>query len=94
MTFDGPLTTPRIFNETLDREMVLNMTLALGDQVIIDMQNKTIIQGGFTNRLDKKTGDSKWWWLDPGSNLIIFSTTASGDTGSCKIGFRDSYIGV
>ncbi len=94
ITFDGPLTTPRIFNETLDREMVLNMTLALGDQVIIDMKNKTIIQGGITNRLDKKTGDSKWWWLDPGSNLIIFSTASSGDVGTCKIGFRDAYIGA
>ena len=94
LTLDGPLTNPRVFSQTLDREMVLNMNLALGDQVIIDMKNKTIIQGGITNRLNKKTDESKWWWLDPGSNQIIFSTTSSGDTGSCKIAYRDAYVGV
>lgn len=94
ITLDGPLNTPRIFNQTLGREIVLNMTLATGAQIIIDMKNKTIIQGGITNQIDKKTGTSRWWWLDPGSNLIIFSTASTGDTGTCKVGFRDAYGGV
>ncbi|OGY24245.1 MAG: hypothetical protein A2Y57_04115 [Candidatus Woykebacteria bacterium RBG_13_40_7b] len=94
ITLNGPLTNPRIFNWTSGLSIALSLTLADGEQIVIDMKNKTIVQGGITNRLDKRTEDSDWWWLEKGSNSILLTTSSSGDSGEALIEFRDAYLGI
>ena len=70
------------------------LSIGAGIQVVIDMGNKTIIQGGVTNQIDKKTDASVWWDLEPGTNNILLSTSSSGDTGNAVIQHRSAYLGV
>jgi len=94
ITLTGPLTNPRIINTTLGRYIELNYTLPAGQTIEIDMLNKTIIQGGVTNRLSKKTDDSQWWWLDPGANVIQLRTNSVGESGTATVVHRHTYYGV
>lgn len=94
ITFNGPLNNPRLYNRAVGREMALTHVLAAGEQIVIDMREKTIIQGGTTNQIAKKTAGSKWWWLAPGDNVLDFATSVGGDTGNCQIAFRHSFVGV
>lgn len=93
ITFTGPLTNPRLLNVTTNREVAFTYTIAAGSSVIVDVKAKTITEAG-VNRYNKRTSTSKWWMLQPGNNSLFLNTSSSADTGTCKIEFRDSFIGV
>jgi hypothetical protein len=90
---NGPLTNPIIQNDTLGRYIELNLTIADGEQVIIDMKKKTILKGTLSVIANKST-PSKFWWLARGSNSIKFFTSSTGDTGSAQIQWQNAYVGV
>ena len=94
IVLNGPLTNPRIDNITTGRWLSLTLSMVAGDVVTIDTFNKTIIQGTNTNRIDKLSTDSKWWWLEPGSNTLRLTSTVSGEAGSAEVTFRDAWWGV
>ena len=94
ITLNGPLTNPRVKNITTGKIMHLILSIANGAQVVIDLGGKTIIQGAVTNQIDKKTDESEWWELEPGSNNILLSTSSSGDTGNAVIEHRSAYLGI
>lgn len=94
VTLNGPLTNPRISNETTGKFISLLLTVNTGETVVIDMVNRTIVQGGVTNRMGTKSSDSKFWWLDPGDNVLSLVTTISGETGTAGISYRHSYVGI
>jgi len=94
ITLDGPLTNPRITNSTVGRFLQLNLTINTGSSVVIDMRNKTIVQGGTTNRINAMTSTSKWWWIDPGANTIALSTSVASEAGTAAITWHDAYSGL
>lgn len=94
IVLNGPLTNPRIDNITTGRWLALTLSMVAGDIVTIDTYNKTIVQGGSTNRIDKLSGDSKWWWLEPGANTLRLTSTVSGEAGSASVTFRDAWWGI
>lgn len=94
LRFNGPLTNPRLTNTTTGETILLQMTIASGEQVVVDMKNHTIVQGGITNRISKKSMDSDFWALDTGVNYLQLTTSDSGDSGTVSIEFRDAYLGL
>ena len=94
VTLDGPLTNPRIENLTTNEWIALSLTLSAGEQIVIDMLNRTIIQGGVTNKISFKSDASKFWGLEVGANQIKLSTSISGEAGSATIEHRDAYLGI
>lgn len=89
----GPLTNPIIQNNTINRYIQLMMTINTGEQVIIDMRDKTIMNG-FQSVLGQKTSGSQFWWLTQGNNNISVLTDSSSDTGSVQVQWQNSYLGI
>jgi len=94
LTFNGPLTNPRLTNTTTEDTILLQMTIASGEQVVVDMKERTIVQGGVTNRISKKSSDSTFWPLEVGVNYLQLTTSDSGDTGTVTVEFRDAFLGL
>jgi hypothetical protein len=94
ITLAGPLTNPRITNSTVGRFLQLNLTINTGSSVVIDMRNKTIVQGGTTNRINAMTSTSKWWWIDPGANTIALSSSIASEAGTATVTWHDAYSGL
>lgn len=101
ITLTGPLTNPYISNsDAFGKFMQLNYTIAAGDEVVIDMAEKTITLNpdadgtGGSNILSTKTDDSEWWACVPNSNTIRLSTASSGDSGTMLVRFYPGYVGI
>ena len=94
ITLNGLLTNPRIENSTLGKFFYLSLSIPLGASVVIDMQNRTVVQGLVTNQISSKSSDSKFWWLQSGANTIKLTTSSGADTGNASIVYRDSYSGI
>ena len=94
LTFNGPLTNPRMQNSTTGRGFGITQTLTSGQAVVVNMRDKTVVQDGVTNVIGNKTASSKWWALEPGANDIFFASSDSSEAGTCVLSYRDSYIGV
>lgn len=102
ITLHGKLTHPIVYNQTTNKYIEINQTLLSTDQdIVIDMRNKTVLQGT-TPIMDKIVIGSSWWWLEgensdtqaAGDNMITLQTSDSSDTGQITIKYRDSYIGT
>ena len=94
ITFNGDLTHPIVYNNTIDKYLNLNHTIGVSDDpVIANMKDKTIKQGS-TPLISKRVAGSSWFWLEPGDNTITLTTSDSGDDGNIQIAHKDSYIGV
>lgn len=94
ITLNGSLTNPIIHNVTLGKFIQLQMTINNGSSVVIDMRNKTIVQGGVTSQISKMTDASDWWYLQPGANEISLVTSIAGEAGSAQLVWNDAYVGV
>lgn len=92
ITLAGPLTNPIITNQTTGESIQLTLTIAAGTEVVIDMAERTVIQGGETSQLAYKSGD--WWVIEPGDNTLRLTTSVSGEAGNAVIEFRHAWVGV
>lgn len=90
--FDGPLTTPTIFNSTLGITLQLSLTLLAGEYVVVDMKTRTITQGTSTNKMNALATGSDFFWLKTGDNTVNFSALAG--SGTATVTFRSAYLGV
>lgn len=94
ITIRGSATNPFIYNTTLGRYMQLNYILGTNDVLVIDMKEKTITLNGVTSLLIYKTSGAEWWWLEPGNDVISYSTGSSSDTGTVEITWYNAYLGA
>lgn len=70
---DGPVTNPRIRNETTGQELRLTYTLIAGEYLIVDTKDATIKLAGTADRYSAYDFvNSTWWQLQPRSNDIRF----------------------
>lgn len=93
ITLTGQLTNPFIYNATVGTSMHLNYTINGGDYVVIDMVEKTILLNGTSSILGTKTDDSDWFGMEPGNNILTFSSGSSSDTGTMQVTFNPGYLG-
>jgi hypothetical protein len=93
LTVTGPLQDPII--EHIEKGRVLefeDITLAAGEELIIDTGRKTALLNGVTSRRNLMKR-AEWFLLDPGDNNIRFSSAISGpgQTGTLDIEFRSAW---
>ena len=69
ITLNGPLTNPRILNETTGRFIQINETINMGEYIIINTQNKTVLLNGSSNKIGSMTDNSDWIWI----SILILS---------------------
>ena len=88
---DGPVQTPRIIHNGLDKELELDLTVATGDYVLLDSESRTVLLNGTASRYSSLDSSSEWFDLEPGLNQISFrgATTAAG---SIAATWRDAWV--
>lgn len=86
-------TNPQILNITENLFIELDITTTTGDEIIIDMQRRTItLNGG--NILATMTADSSWWGLRPGNNTIQLTSDGGSDPDEATIRWRAQFTGI
>lgn len=93
ITISGPMTNPIISNNTLNRYMQLRLTVQTGEQITIDMKNKTIMKDG-QSVIQNKVAGSQFWWLNPGANTVQIQSSSGSDVGTVQVTYRHAYLGV
>lgn len=74
---DGPVVNPRITNATTGETLALNITLATGEFLTIDSDQRTILLGGTASRYSSLDSSSVWWDLAPGTSNVTFRAATS-----------------
>ncbi len=93
ITVAGPVTNPRITNNTTGKLVQFNLTLIAGQELVIDMDARTaVINPGGNNAMPDRSPDSESWPLIPGDNSITCLTSADGS--DFDFSWFTRYVGV
>jgi hypothetical protein len=90
----GPGTTFIMENITTGDTLTLSATIVEGDEVEINVKERTVIKNGVTNLYPDLTGD--FWSLAPGENELRFFVNSGDEVGITKLEviFRHAYSGI
>lgn len=92
ITITGPGNTFVVGNGANNKSFTLNIELDVGEEVVIDTKNSTVMMGS-ENLFDVFDGD--FMTLESGDNVIAFSaTTGSSPDTAITFEYRDAYRGV
>ncbi len=69
---EGPVQNPSIENVTLGRMLALDLTIGVGDYLLIDTKTRSVLLDGTASRYPDLTADSQWFDLAPGDNELQF----------------------
>lgn len=90
LTITGPSTTPRVENVTAGRYLSFDLTLGVGDFLVIDTDARTVLLGGTASRYSSLSSGSSWWDLAPGDNLLKF--TSANSLGTLEVRYRSAWL--
>lgn len=90
--FDEAL-NPSITNQATGETFALELSMFDGDEVVIDMYNRTVKLNG-SDILGNKTDDSVWWALLPGNNPIVLDSDTSDDPVTAELVWRNGVKGI
>jgi hypothetical protein len=90
---DGPCTAPKIRHDTSNSELIFasDYNLGAGSFLLIDMENRTVLEGGTASRNQWITTRG-WFGLDPGRNDFIFSAATYNSTAQMTITTSPAYL--
>jgi len=86
LTITGPVSDPVIINDTDSKVLALDMDLAVGDTVVLDLVNRTAVLNGATNVRGFMTR-ADWFLFNPGSAFIRFG----GASGTAVLTVTDDF---
>jgi len=89
ITINGPVTNPRIVNDTLGLTLLFTIVLGVTDTLAIDLGSKTVRLNNVVNQRGSLQSPN-WFLLQPGQNFFRYQ----GDLGtgsSMKIEFRSAW---
>lgn len=84
---------PVITNQTTGETFGLEISMADGDVIRIDMANRTVTLNG-SNIMGNRTDDSIWWGLTPGDNLIVLTSDTGDDNVYAELTWRNGVTGI
>jgi phage-related protein len=92
---EGPFTSDiTIQNYTLDKTFIIKKNIAAGSVVVIDMNNRQLLENGRSISLYMDE-NSEWWYLQPGYNKIyLTSGNDATDNVMCNIEWTENYQGI
>jgi len=93
--FKGPATNPRVTNKTTGQYIQVNRELVLGDVLVIttDFGAKRVEING-ENVFNWIDLGSYFWQLQPGDNIIEYSSDDPVEPTAVMISYRNRYVGV
>ena len=93
--FRGPATNPRIINHTIGRYIQVNRAMSEGENLIITTHfgNKRVEING-QNVFNWIDLDSTFWQLQPGDNLIEYTSDDGIEPAVVRVGYKNLYVGV
>jgi hypothetical protein len=100
VTFNGDITNPRIDNLTTGKYIKATMALAAGEALRINTapgeHTVEYFHGGLnTNGFQYLDSGSEFFWLEPGDNILSFSSSSAlGAGSSCNLEYFDQFVGV
>lgn len=94
ITLTDKMTNPTITNQTTGQFFTLvGLTTTAGDNLVIDMKNRTVLLNG-GSVLPFVTSTSSWWPLLPGNNSINLTTNDGTDTTVATVSWRSGFRGI
>lgn len=93
--FVGPATRPRITNETTGEYIEVEAYIESGQTLVVTtgFNDKRITIDGMS-KFQLKGQGSTFFWLQPGDNIISYTSDDSTETAQVKVSWRDRYLGV
>lgn len=93
--FRGPATNPKIINQTRDEYLQVRQELAHGDVLVIktDFGGKQVEINGI-NAFHWIDPDSSFWQLQPGDNIVEYTSDEPTEPAAVVISYRNRYVGV
>lgn len=91
--FTDSATNPVFTNVDTGESIGFNITIYDGDEIDIDMYNRTAtLNGG--SILSFRTSTSRWWGLVPGTTKVRYTTDSGDDTGHATISWRNAVLTI
>jgi len=91
MTINGPVSDPIIVNDTNGKIIRFDYDLAVGDSIVLDLDNRTAILNGVTNVRGAMT-NADWFLLDTGSTFIRFGGASGSGIMTVTDDFEDGDV--
>lgn len=92
LTISGPCSNPVVSNDTLGRALKFLMTVALGDTLAVDLDQRLVTLNGTGNRNNTiDFSNQSWFLLAPGNNTIRFNADTYQAAASLAV---DCYTGA
>ncbi len=88
----GAITNPSIQNVTAGLTMLVDITLATTDTLVIDFGARTIVLNGTASRRSLMDPTSRWWSLAPGANTIKFTGTPGSGSPQLSMTWRNAWL--
>jgi len=89
----GPGEGFTVRNDTTQKQFRINYAIGLGDEIVIDTKNKTVILNGTYNIYSALEG--YFWELAVGTNSIFFIADSDADENTLlELEWRDAYNGI
>lgn len=89
-TVVGPVTAPRLENETTGEVLDLSGTVSAGETLEINSATRTLLLDGTSSRASWLRPGSAWWAFPPGAATTV-RFEASGGSGSLTLRWRDTW---
>lgn len=89
ITITGPVTDPRIVNDTLGKTLLFEIVLGVNDTLTIDLGTKTVRLNGTSNQRGTLASPD-WFLLQPGLNYFRYQGNL-GTGSSMRIQFRSAW---
>lgn len=87
----GPVTNPIVLNETYDEAIRINLTVAPGDSLSIDMQSRSVLLNGTASRRFAVSNTSTFWALRPGVNQLRFIASGYDSDALATVSWRSAW---
>jgi hypothetical protein len=88
LTITGPVTNPRVINDTYSKVLSFLIDLSALDVLTVDLVNRTVILNGTANRRGTMT-TFDWFLFNPGSTFIRFG--GDSGSGSLTVSYRNAW---
>lgn len=85
----GPVDTPKVTNLDTGEILQVNLTLAPGEWIDLDLDRHTAMLNGTSSRRGYVTG--QWFSLTPGDNLIAFNAPTYNASAEIQVVWRDAW---
>lgn len=89
ITIPGPVTNPRIFNDTYSNELQFEIDVAASDYLVIDLGYRTVKLNGSVSRRSALL-EPDWFLLEAGDNFLRYRASTGG-AAPATIAYRNAW---